>query len=247
MDEEYRLNTPPTRVKIFGERNSGTNLLGRLLEQSPQLELLPGGAPYWLRRSIRDVPASAKRAALDGWDRAVYPRTLGWKHAYITNKTVRRAQQGGVRCIAIVKHPVAWLTSLRRHPYHIDVDHAGKLAHVPLRRERLQVPIGNIRQLWALKSARYVELADLAGFQIVRFEDLVADQQHTISLIAEQLQVDVEPIRPLARDVKGSTRSASEIADYYANATWRNESGPGDMEWWSSLDAALLRQLDYNR
>lgn len=233
------------RIKVFGERNSGTNLLIQLLQQVPQLDVLPGGSPQWLRRTLRHCPQRTREAALDRWDQHVYPQTLGWKHAFITDDTARRLHQSGTACVALVKHPLSWLVSLRLNPYHLRADGVGGLAHIKLRRERLPNPVEDIGDLWRIKHSRYVDLADRGLLQILRFEDLISDQQGAVHTLLDSLGVKHNTIQAVQRDVKGPGRSAATIADHYATEAWRSQCDSSDLLWFSTLDHRLLDRLNY--
>ncbi|NPA93438.1 MAG: hypothetical protein GXO56_07140, partial [Chloroflexi bacterium] len=67
----------PSVLKIYGERNTGTNYLSQLVALNlPQVRLLPGVVPRWLQLFF--PRAEAPRDLYFQW---TFKRNLGWKHA----------------------------------------------------------------------------------------------------------------------------------------------------------------------
>ncbi len=66
------------RVKIYGERNTGTNYLSALLDKNLDAELLPGVVP-----SVVDIVQALvpeREAIKTLYSSLTFARHLGWKH-----------------------------------------------------------------------------------------------------------------------------------------------------------------------
>ena len=118
------------RLKILGERNTGTNWLERMLTNAmPSVDIVHGNlpAPYQAAfRSIKLVAGERRaRPIVESLrDRAFekhFDRTLGWKHASARaiSDNLDRAS-GEVVVVAMTKNPYSWLMSLHRRPYSVD-------------------------------------------------------------------------------------------------------------------------------
>ncbi|MFC7404659.1 hypothetical protein [Georgenia alba] len=229
-------------VKVFGERNCGTNLAARILQNADGVSVLPAGAPPTVRRiALKTRPA--REVVLDAWDEIRRPATLGWKHAYIDDVTVSRIRRRGIVTLALTKHPLAWLASLRNNPYHFAV--RGNLVHRKLRRERLPSRPERLVDVWRMKTERYLELQDAGVLLVLRFEDLVADPAETLRRALGELGHEVAGLEVPERSVKPDARSTADIQAYYAEERWRADLDPRDLDDGRALPPALLERLGY--
>lgn len=231
------------RLKVFGERNCGTNLAQRIL--APVVEVLPAGAPPRVRRAARRL-GGRRETVLDLWDSAVRGSTLGWKHAYIDDATVRRLRARGIAAVALTRHPLSWLVSLRRRPYHVlPVAGSDALAHQRLGRERLPSGPHELIDVWQLKTERYRELAAAGDLVLLRFEDLVAGPAETLTAALESLGIAAGELAVPEQSVKRDTRSSDDIRAYYAQERWRAEATGWDVEQVARVPTDLMDALGY--
>jgi hypothetical protein len=116
------------KVKILGERSTGTNFLGELIRQNFDCELLPNSSGV-LADQLGVVPSrfagrwssrrATKEAIQDHNHLAELPRNGGWKHAAATRRFLEgfaRPQEAIVFCL--LRHPAEWLLSMHRNPFH---------------------------------------------------------------------------------------------------------------------------------
>lgn len=100
-------------IKIFGERNTGTNYLSNILQLNLRVKLLPSSA--------REIPLFFKFE----WYKNLFfliteKQNLGWKHAK-PNKEIlisRLSQNSKLVVLFLVKNPYSFLLSLHQRPYH---------------------------------------------------------------------------------------------------------------------------------
>ncbi|HID34407.1 MAG TPA: hypothetical protein EYP25_07535 [Anaerolineae bacterium] len=245
-------------IKLYGERNCGTNYLEQLIRRNLTATLLPGTAPAWLRRRFRHHPR-LREQVIDAYFFMTFGRNLGWKHMLAPD--VARLERsirplGQTYFLFLVKNPYAWLLSLHRHPYHHphpagDFDAFIRAAWPTLGRENhARRPFLNPVVMWNLKNASYLRLAREAGGQIVRYEDLVADPDAVIHAIARaggikrksDIFVNVED------SVKGEeNRDFAFYRAYYLEERWRAELSSSAIQFINQhLDKTLLGDLRYH-
>ncbi|NHX27489.1 hypothetical protein HA397_26415, partial [Escherichia coli] len=171
-------------IKVFGERNTATNALIKVIETNSDTRCIPGTAsgidPAALRRARkREFSTWLKERTLDGVFRGV-PDQMTWKHA-ATNFTDADAFRD-THVIFTVRHPASWLLGLYRKPYHILSARPDSFAEFirmswkTVARERLNRCRMSLPDLYETKLRRYddfaAKLADVgASHSFVRFED----------------------------------------------------------------------------
>ena len=98
------------KVKIFGERNTGTNYLTKLIENNFEVEILRGaiskGSVFTFREWTKDLFFKFSRSS-----------NLGWKHSIIDLNLVLNHKEKPI-IITLTKNPYSFLLSLYNRPYH---------------------------------------------------------------------------------------------------------------------------------
>jgi hypothetical protein len=234
------------RIKVFGERNCGTTLAQSLLGQSEGLIVLPAGAPMRVQRIA--ARSGARELVLDLWDSSHRRSTLGWKHAYVDDATAGRLEHRDIAALALVKHPLNWLVSLRRHPYHLLTRPGSpELLHRPIRRERLPRPPASLVDVWRMKTERYLELQDRGLLRLIRFEDFVIDPPASLAESLADIGVETGALAAIPTSVKRDVRTAGEIRDHYAAESWRADALDWDRAEAARIEPELLAALGYRQ
>jgi hypothetical protein len=218
------------RVQVIGERNSATNYVIELIESNFDVEMERGVDPAWFSLASQRLPWAMRERASDLWLAAT--RTV-WKHAFLDERSLRRLERTGVEVVAVVKHPLSWMLSTHRRPYHRGEEHADlvEFATTPWRtvgRERLgQRTYANGFELWATKAAGLVPLADDGRIVLWRFEDVLIDEAGHLAALAARLgQPEPATVVGVPENTKsqhGITQTHAEIRDYYLSEAWRAE------------------------
>ena len=118
-------------MKIYGERNTGTNFLTQLIRQNFVCEIVPGtlaearpGYRDILEHEIETTIADAakrilvRQIRLDEFFRGNRWTTLGWKHSVPPTETIRsHPDKSNILFVIVTKNPYAWALSLFRRPY----------------------------------------------------------------------------------------------------------------------------------
>jgi len=91
-----------TLIKIYGERNTGTNYVGELIALNLAVRQVPGIIPDGVRRIHQTLPGREwvrdLYFACTGW------HNLGWKHGLAREGWPRRR---GLALVTITKNPYA--------------------------------------------------------------------------------------------------------------------------------------------
>jgi hypothetical protein len=179
------------KVKVFGERNSGTNYLERLLKANFDVELLPGTRPMShteIAVRLNNVPkhdrAVLREAIIDDDIQRIRYTGLGWKHGAPDLATLRQSEEHvrKVLFVTIFRHPYTWLRSLHRRPYHsllskVDFSSFIRSPWVSVRRDNIdRACLDNPVQLWNAKSAALLRLGNETQLTtvLICYEDLLA-------------------------------------------------------------------------
>src|SRR3990172_11475666 len=107
---------PKLIIKIYGERNTGTNYLDGLIQLNLNTELLRGVVPWYIEKLF-----NGSEIAKDMYFKITYRENLGWKHSLVPSPEIiakMHLQTKNLIILTITKNPYSWLLSLYRNPYH---------------------------------------------------------------------------------------------------------------------------------
>ncbi len=247
----------PTVIKIYGERNTGTNYLTQLIAQNLDVKLLPGVAPRRLRRLFPNHPGLHERL-IDAYFRWTFPRNLGWKHMLVPHYQVLQKTDVDMEqtlFLFLVKNPYAWLLSLYRRPYHNYRPAATFAAFIQekwptVRREQAGRPFFiNPIVMWNEKTSAYIRLTQHVHSQIIRYEDLIADPQAIVqNLVRKGAPRKNTTFRNITASLKGEEdKDFRFYQTYYLKEQWRKELSNDAIRFINAqLDEALLQKLGYH-
>lgn len=251
-------------VKIYGERNTGTNVLQQVLEQNFSCTLLPGHSRLGVEESNRRLNWSR----LSGYERVIMREAmqddvmqqyvyedLGWKHGAPPVEAIQHyAQQHPLLVLMISKDPYSWLLSLYRRPYHRlyaqQVDFSGFIRHYWLTVRRDNVPwavLKNPVQLFNSKMQAYRQLSELpCHFLHLRYRDLLED----FDACMHNLALFLKPRRSVwQRPLKSAKNDPLDFADYqqkYAPDQILSQISAADLEFINAeLRADVLEYWGY--
>ncbi|MGB0911967.1 MAG: hypothetical protein ACPGSW_00180 [Phaeobacter italicus] len=252
-------------LKIYGERNTGTNYLSELARQNLLVDLLAGRVPRsnlrtQITRNLRTLlPALADRLHESSRDRyfaTTFEQNLGWKHMNPDPQRIGPQSLNDVRFLMVVKNPYSWALSLFRNPYHVggrDRDFDIFLQrHLPVMEERENIGTTPLRpmEVWTRKMQGYLALRDVANHAyILRYEDLLVDDMAALTKAAHALSISIAPTPvPVEQGVKTIDRdkTRANYVDYYLNERWREKLTPQTVATINSqLDSDLMQTLGY--
>lgn len=218
-----------TFIKIFGERNTGTNYLEKLISQNMQVTLLPGTAPSSVTRLGRRLRAD--------WPTNLYfaltrHRHLGWKHspAHLP-EPLPQAFQGRLCLVMLMKNPYSWLLSLWRRPYH----NKRAVRRMQDLHEFITTPWPAMARDW-YTTREYASPVDLWNHKVgslfgmhgvpsvrLRYEDLLAAPEDALARIAGTARISLTGSfsNILDSTKRRETRDNDAYRNYYLNEEWR--------------------------
>lgn len=245
-----------TLVKIYGERNTGTNYLSQLVHLNLDIEELSGIAPKRIVQLQNGLPGRewVKDLYFD-WS---FASNLGWKHMRVKNPSYLEgtvATKQKVSFVTLTKNPYSWLLSLHKRPYHgqrnapqEDFESFLQKEYKPKGRDNVGGAKTNSTQLWNAKNASYLDLATVFSAVTVRYEDLLDDPKRTLKKICEgwNCQWDEESFENYSDSTKDSDKDANFYRDYYLGEKWREKLSPQAIDIINSkVDTDLMKHFGY--
>ena len=230
------------KVKIFGERNTGTNYLTKLIENNFEVEILKGaiskGSVFTFREWSKDLFFKVSRRG-----------NLGWKHSTIDVNLVLNHKEKPV-IITLTKNPYSFLLSLYNRPYHYKGNKPSlflsflkenwKLTDRDNCKEKsLNTPI----ELWNIKNKSYIDLLrDYTDCLLFTYEELLENPNKVISSISEKLNIPLkEKFINYDDSTKNDNKYFNDYQDYYLNELWKKELNDDEITFINSkLDLNVL-------
>ena len=112
------------QVKLFGERNTGSNYLEKLIQINlDDLQYLKGTAPRMLRAFLKPLGFYSREKLIDFYFSLTEDKNLGWKHACADMLDLYAAyekENNQVLFLCLIKNPYSFLLSLYKNPYHFN-------------------------------------------------------------------------------------------------------------------------------
>jgi hypothetical protein len=220
-------------IKIYGERNSGTNYLEKLIERNLDVRLLRGSVPHRIAR-IRDQKRGDELVR-DLYFKLTYPHNLGWKHALVEppERLARRpAFRRPVGIVTVTKDPYSWSLSIYRRPYHNRARWSSfeEFLSTPwptVGRENAPEGFVDPTDMWNQKNASYLIPPSQLPIVNLRYQDLLADPQGVIERIRLRFALKARgPFVKVEESTKGESRRYSDYRAYYLEERWRGELSP---------------------
>ncbi|PLW68326.1 hypothetical protein [Pseudohalioglobus lutimaris] len=159
--------------KIFGERNSGTNLARFLIGEN---HFFPDDAGLTTSLVINAFAMRIGRGLPKTYD-SVYDLVtgsrheliLGWKHAA---PDIKLFENTSVIPVIVVKHPVFWKRSFAARPFH---SYDSTESYIPRRIENMPRCVMSMEELILYKFESYRRLLGAVGGVLIQYETLVTD------------------------------------------------------------------------
>lgn len=214
-------------LKIYAERNTGTNYLEQLIKANLFVSFIPGVVPVAVHLIQTVMPGNE-------WLKNAYfsissRRNLGWKHSKPSIELIKEYISINPRLclISITKNPYSWLLSLYKNPYHQLGPQSNSFEDFlvrpwrTVRRENCQVIVANPIELWNLKNRSYFSIMEFNGINLT-YESIVSHPDSTINRLSEffSLQRRSDGFQNILQCVKGGGGSFDSYQEYYNNNLW---------------------------
>tara|TARA_B100001079_G_scaffold267889_1_gene277349 strand:+ start:345 stop:1097 length:753 start_codon:yes stop_codon:yes gene_type:complete len=247
------------RIKVFGERNTATNAVEQLIQNNSHSYISPGTEHglnttlVAISKNLRRVrmPRAVSEAVLDNIFRDVAPDRQ-WKHTATYFPSVESLAYFHV--IFTVRHPLSWLLSFHRNPYHAlnrrpdDFLEFYKKTWPTLARDRLCKLALRPLELLEAKIESYFFLAeklDTMGisYSFVRQEDLVMNQREVFEKIKPWLDAPNDTFSELRQSTKHRV-DIEFYRRYYGDEQWR-ASIPSEIKENYVFCRRIMSRFDY--
>ena len=240
-----------TFIKIYGERNTGTNYLSKLIELNLEAEQLPSVAPQNILKLQRLFPG--REWIRDLYFHMSFNNNLGWKHCQVNHEKIKASrlyQKNRIAIITLSKNPYSWLLSLYRNPYHQHYTNKPDFKTFlqqpwkTVARDNIKTSLDNPIQLWNMKNASYLQ----TDFLNLRSENLIGDPQTEVDRISTQFAIKkcTTDFINYEQSTKDSNKNNQYYQDYYQKEKWREQLDAEAIEIINySIDKNLLRSFGY--
>jgi hypothetical protein len=238
-------------LKIFGERNTGTNYLMSLIALNLQVQLLDGGIRH--KRGLLRNPF-----VFDILYDRLYPGHLGWKHSMPDHQRIRKFKgYDSTGLITLTKNPYSFLLSLYKRPYHYKGDLPDNFsafirgAWPTLHRENYwESCYENPVMLWNRKNSAYLALQEHFPSKTMnlKYEVLIDDPEDLIRHLGKffGLERSSEVFQHKVESTKGEAMDYTAYRDYYLNEKWKAHLKPDDIAFINSfLDRQVMEYFGY--
>ncbi|MGD1854735.1 MAG: hypothetical protein ACFB2W_10825 [Leptolyngbyaceae cyanobacterium] len=254
-----------TQIKVFGERNTGTNWLEDLLiknysipvihhreiikkqttaNEKAFIESLPQEQQVFMRERISDSIFEYKASHL-----------FGWKHAAIVpEKLEKHPHFEETGFIFLVKNPYTFLKSLHKRPYHSLIQlpkNIDKFIDMPwptLSRDNIShALLNNPIELWNYKVASYLNfLESHSNAILLRYESLLENYELLFDVIEDKFLLKSGSRSPILKSTKYDRMNTNDYQNKYLHNDSKDGLSSSSIELIrSSLDERLMRSCQY--
>ena len=240
-------------VKIFGERNTGTNVLSMYIKRNTSSKLCGGTFAELSETSLDKFKYTSRlerERLIDNFFLGLPPSNQ-WKHA-ATNFEDRELSDFANKCVIItLRNPISWVLGLYKNPYNALTDTSGLTPEqfictkwTTLKRDRLNLNLVTPPELISLKMQSYCNFSDRLEklgqeIKFVNFESFVLDPQITWSRISSTFVNAKTTVDVIKQSLKDKSKDVEYYKDYYGNERWRDEVS-------NSAIAEISENIDWN-
>ena len=260
----------PFDIKIFGERNTGTNALTQIIEKHSASRVFPNlwddnkrarRKKKYLNKFLRGIGVNKtvrNRAKERAIDKIFFgqPACLAWKHCATHFNDISSLEHSSI--IFLVRNPISWAWSLYKNPYHL-IGSPPKTFWEFLSRDwelcqRDNLPFKTLKPhaLYEEKLKSYLSFWTQLehrkiAYSVIKFEDLVINQKEVFTKISPLLKGPEEAFEPLQSSTKSSHKDLNYYIDYYGRELWRDEIGnEGEIRFISEhISSTVLKRFGY--
>lgn len=243
-----------TTIKLYGERNTNTRYLSKLIELNLHVKQIGAQVPKTVMRLQYLLPGH--KLVLNSYFNTTFEKNLGWKHMKVKfpHELINTAHiKNGTALITLTKNPYAWLLSLYRHPYHQyykqkpDFETFLQTQWETVGWENVNRPVQSPIELWNLKNKAYLKLQELHALNL-RSEDLFKNPEQFMENICQSFSIQRKS--PVFIDYVVSTKEHGKDSDYYKEyylkEKWRTELSNTAIDIINStIDHRLMEYFSY--
>jgi hypothetical protein len=252
-----------TKLKIFGERNTGTNALRFLIEANIGDVLCLGATavdPNWSEKlsSLPDLAQPYRQIMREALIDDIFlraPAEHRWKHTAPYYSP--RYSQKGIGIIFLIKNPYSWVVSLFKRPYHMLLPQTQNFSDFlrrpwfTVRRDNLPGVVSSPIELWNRKVLAYDKFAKAAQIDqlpclFVAFEQLVEDQASVIEKIRKTFEFPHGSISLLEISTIDLGLNLVHYQKFYRSEEWLDTFSAEDLEFCTAtINWSMASQFGY--
>lgn len=243
-------------LKIYGERNTGTNYLAELISNNLETKLISAVVPKAVGFLINILPGGSELMR-DIYFYINFRNTLGWKHSLVNLGLLKKYNDcllKNVKFVTITKNPYSWLLSLYKRPYHQygppkpDLESFLTSPWRTVGRENAPRQYGSPVILWNQKNASYIQLAKEYPTLNIKYEDLLSDPKEIIERISTVFSINWKrsDFVNIDKSTKEDSKDFSFYRDYYLAERWKEKLSQKAVEIINEqLDRQVLAHFGY--
>lgn len=238
-------------IKIFGERNTSTNALTQIIRENSSSIVHPGaiaemGLLATKRTQIERRLGASKQRIEDIIDKVFDKRPIEhqWKHCATNFSSIDRSCN--THFIFTIRHPLSWLISLHKNPYHCLIELPNNLNEFSqcqwktVGRERLDKASLTPIKLYENKISSYLSFIKILeskrlSYTVLKFEDLIIGQRECFENISPYLDNPSQTFSEVTKSTKESDKNLDYYKVYYGRELWKEK-----------VDSAFLDDFCFN-
>jgi hypothetical protein len=243
------------RLKIYGERNTNTNYLSKLIGLNLEVQEIAGVVPNWVSKIQGVIPG--REWVKDLYFKNSHSENLGWKHTKVCpfdSYSNAFSEIANVGFITITKNPYSWLLSLYKKPYHQyykkkpDFEEFLTSPWKSLGRDNVDKNWVTPIELWNIKNRSYLDMGDV-NYINTTTEDIFLSPEQLISKVCEKFSIGrkSEEFLNYERSTKNSGKDSNWYRNYYLNEEWAEEISASAIDIINErVDSDLMGIYNYN-
>ncbi|MFW5847919.1 MAG: hypothetical protein ACOCVF_03285 [bacterium] len=248
------------KIKLYGERNTGTNYIEQLIKiNCMDNTLITGVVPRSLSIPVLKmdkikVLRRYSEQIRDLYFKMYFCNNYGWKHSIVNaEKIINCNNFCNTFFLCILKNPYSWILSIYNKPYHIQSNKSiyfNEFITKPwktVERENAPKYFNNIIHMWNEKAKSYYHLKKLIrNVKIVKYEDVLFDYNILIYLLKSlNINVGNNNIHTSTKDIN---KDFKFYYDYYINEKWKTKYQNIELEVINTyLDIELMKKIGYEK
>ena len=223
-------------LKVFGERNTGTNFLCKLIRDNTDIQVLshhdnsvPAArlshleSSHFCGTTQQHFESSLRKLILerliDQQREDEYAENFGWKHARVSVDDLQKPERfSSTFFVFLIRNPWRFVSALHRKPYNLFPEPKGDLSDFVdssfLANERDRMPsnyIANPVELWNCKVESYFDCSSrIENSMVCYYEEIVAHPKAFMNALSCACNVS-----PLIRIPAKSTKTDYKTYDDY--------------------------------
>lgn len=238
------------KVKIYGERNTNTNYLEKLINSNFHVDLLVGTVPPYIYKIQNFLPGN--EYLRDLYFKYTADKNGGWKHSF--PKLPKLVSEDPL-VVTLTKNPYAWLISLYSKPYHQSKRYNSfetflQSEWVSIKRENSpRYMFNNPIELWNHKNRAYLNLKEKCKLMTLTSEQLITNP----SVVLEDISINydlnykngtfVNYTKPAKQD---NEKDNQYYKNYYMNELWHNKLSAESLKLINNhLDQSVMEVFNY--